>query len=54
MHHYYKSEAPEAVAIVKEFYQAKDLLNERLIALGEQFGSTVAPMHDITSYFAGG
>lgn len=54
MHHYYKSEAPEAVAIVKEFYQAKDLLNERLIALGEQFGSTVAPMHDITSHFAGG
>lgn len=54
MHHYYKSEAPETVAIVKEFYQAKDLLNERLVALGELFGGTVAPMHDITSHFAGG
>ncbi|MNH08011.1 hypothetical protein D3C81_765460 [compost metagenome] len=54
MHHYYKSEAPEAVAIVQEFYQAKDLLNERLAALGELFGGTVAPMRDITSHFAGG
>lgn len=54
MHHYYKSEALETVAIVQEFYQAKDLLNKRLVALGEQFGGTVAPMHDITSYFAGG
>lgn len=54
MHHFYKSEAPETVAIVQEFYQAKAVLNERLVALGHLFGGTVAPMRDITSHFAGG
>lgn len=54
MHHFYKSEAPETVAIVQEFYQAKAVLNERLVALGGLFGGTVAPMRDITSHFAGG
>lgn len=54
MQHYYKSEAPEVVAIVQEFYQAKAALNDRLVALGSLFGGTVAPMRDITSHFAGG
>ncbi|WP_025808360.1 hypothetical protein [Pseudomonas chlororaphis] len=54
MHHFYKSEAPETVAIVRQFYQAKAVLNERLVALGGLFGGTVAPMRDITSHFAGG
>lgn len=54
MHHYYKSDAAEVVAIVQEFYQAKDLLNERLVELGKLFGGPVAPMRDITSHFAGG
>lgn len=54
MHHYYKSEAPEVVATVQEFYQAKDQLNERLAELGKIFGGAIAPMHDVTSHFAGG
>ncbi|WP_447781691.1 hypothetical protein [Pseudomonas plecoglossicida] len=54
MHHYYKSEAPEVVAIVQEFYQAKDQLNKGLAELGEIFGGSIAPMRDITSHFAGG
>lgn len=54
MHHFYKSEAPETVAIVQEFFQAKAALNERLVALGSLFGGIVAPMRDITSHFAGG
>lgn len=54
MQHYYKSEAADVVAIVQEFYQAKGLLNERMVALGKLFGGPVAPMRDITSHFAGG
>ncbi|AUF99780.1 hypothetical protein CXQ81_03960 [Pseudomonas sp. 09C 129] len=52
--YYYKSEAPEVVAIVQEFYQAKDRLNEQLVKLGEIFGGKVAPMCSIDSHFAGG
>lgn len=54
MHHYYKSEAADVVAIVQEYYQAKDLLTERLADLGKIFGGAIAPMRDITSHFAGG
>ena len=52
--YFYKSEAPEVVAIVREFYQAKDELNEQLAKLGKLFGGAIAPMRDITSHFAGG
>ncbi|MEK2611102.1 hypothetical protein WLF18_18510 [Pseudomonas shirazensis] len=54
MHHFYKSEAPEVVAIVQEFYQEKELLNKRMADLGKLFGGSIAPMRDVTSYFAGG
>ncbi|MGR6474407.1 hypothetical protein ACUZXZ_01195 [Pseudomonas juntendi] len=54
MHRYYKSEAADVVAIVQEFYQAKDLFNSRLADLGKVFGGAIAPMRDITSHFAGG
>lgn len=54
MHHFYKSDAADVVAIVQEFYQAKDLLNDRLSELGKIFGGSIAPMRDITSHFAGG
>lgn len=54
MQHYYRSEAPEVVAIVQEFYQATDLMNERLVELGKLFGGRIAPMRDITSLYAGG
>lgn len=54
MQHYYKSEAPEVVAIVQEFYRARDLMDEQLAELGELFGGTIAPMRDITSHYAGG
>lgn len=54
MHHFYKSDATDVMAIVQEFYQAKDQFNERLLDLGKVFGGAIAPMHDITSYFAGG
>lgn len=52
--YFYKSEAPEVVSIVQEYYQAKDLLNEQLAELGKLFGGAIAPMRDITSHFAGG
>ncbi|MDF3188835.1 hypothetical protein [Pseudomonas paracarnis] len=52
--YFYKSESPEVVAIVREFYQAKDQLNERMVGLGKLFGGDIAPMRDITSHFAGG
>ncbi|TBU78190.1 hypothetical protein [Phytopseudomonas daroniae] len=52
--YHYKSDAPATVAIVQEFYQAKNKLHEQLEALGNLFGGKVAPMHDITSHFAGG
>lgn len=54
MHHYYKSAAADVVATVQEFYQAKDLLTDRLADLGKVFGGPVAPMRDLTSHFAGG
>lgn len=52
--YFYKSEATEVVAIVREFYQAKGLLNERMVELGKLFGGDIAPMRDITSHYAGG
>lgn len=52
--YFYKSEAPATVAIVREFYAAKDGFNAALVALGALFGSTIAPMRDITSHYAGG
>lgn len=54
MQHYYKSQAPDVVAIVQDFYLAKDQLNEQLTKLGDVMGGKVAPMRDITSHFAGG
>ncbi|WP_447739545.1 hypothetical protein [Pseudomonas laurentiana] len=54
MHHYYKSDAADVVAIVQELYQAKDLFNERLADLGKIFGGDIALMRGITSHFAGG
>lgn len=52
--YYYKSEAPEVVAIVQEFYQARDRLDEQLAKLGEIFGGKVARMRSVDSHFAGG
>ncbi|WP_417777117.1 hypothetical protein [Stutzerimonas xanthomarina] len=52
--YYYKSQAPETVAIVQEYYRAKDQFQQQLDALGQLFGGAVAPMHDITSHYAGG
>lgn len=52
--YFYRSKAPEVVAIVQEFYKAKDLLDEQLTELGKLFGGAIAPMRDIDSYFAGG
>lgn len=52
--YYYKSTAPAVVAIVREFYQQKDALNEAMHRLGKVFGGDIAPMRDITSHFAGG
>jgi hypothetical protein len=54
MQHYYKSEAPEVVATVREFYQAKGLMSEQLAELGKLFGGAIAQMRDITSHYAGG
>ncbi|WP_286976873.1 hypothetical protein [Pseudomonas sp.] len=51
---FYKSEAPAAVSIVVEFYTAKDELKAAMVKLGELIGGAIAPMHDITSHFAGG
>lgn len=51
---YYKSETPETVAIVQDYYRAKDQFQDQLEALGKLFGGAVAPMHDITSHYAGG
>ncbi|WIX04479.1 hypothetical protein QK899_08715 [Pseudomonas sp. AR5] len=53
-YHYYKSQAPETVAIVRDYYRAKDQFRQQLEALGAVIGGKVAPMHDITSNFAGG
>ncbi|MDF5870809.1 hypothetical protein [Pseudomonas aeruginosa] len=54
MQHYYKSQAPEVVAIVLDFYEAKAQLDKQLTELGQVFGGAVAPMRDVTSHFAGG
>ncbi len=51
---FYKSNAPETVAIVREFYGQKDIFLIQLAALGSLFGGKVAPMRDIDSNFAGG
>ena len=54
MHYHYKSEAPQTVAIVQEYFQAKAHFRQQLDALGAVIGGKVAPMHDIDSNFAGG
>ncbi len=54
MQHHYKSTAPATVAIVQELFQAKAELHAKSAKLGELFGGEIAPMHDITSHFAGG
>lgn len=54
MQHYYKSQAPDVVAIVQDFYEAKAQLDEQLGKLGEVMGGKVARMRDVTSLFAGG
>lgn len=52
--YFYKSHEPATVAIIREFYLMKDVLNAQLIALGAHFGGKVAPMRDVDSHFAGG
>lgn len=52
--YFYKSESPATVAIVREFYRAKAAQKAAMVKLGELLGGAIAPMHDITSYFAGG
>ena len=52
--YFYKTVAPEAVAIVRGFYDQKDTQLAAMQRLGEIFGGAVAPMHDLTSHFAGG
>lgn len=54
MQHYYKSQAPDVVAIVQDFYEAKAQHDQQLGKLGEVMGGKVAHMRDITSLFAGG
>lgn len=54
MHYHYKSEAPSTVAIVQDYYRARDQFQQQLDALGQLFGGAVAPMHDVTSHYAGG
>lgn len=54
MQHYYKSASPEVVAIVCDYFQARDQFGEQLNQLGELFGGKVAAMRDIDSHFAGG
>ena len=50
----YKSNEPATVAIVREFYDQKDILNAQQAELGRLFGGQVAAMRDITSLYAGG
>ena len=52
--YYYKTVAPDAVAIVRRFYDQKDTQLAAMQRLGELFGGAIAPMRDITSHFAGG
>ena len=54
MQHHYKSTAPATVAIVQELFQARAELRAKSTKLGELFGGEIAPMHDITSHYAGG
>lgn len=54
MQHHYKSNSPTAVAIVQELYRAKAELRAKSAMLGELFGGDIAPMQDITSFYAGG
>ena len=53
-HYFYKSTAPAAVAIVREYFEAKGAHGAALVALGKLFGGDVAPMRDMDSCFAGG
>lgn len=52
--YFYKTIAPDAVAIVCRFYERKDAQLAAMQRLGELFGGAIAPMRDITSHFAGG
>lgn len=52
--YFYKTVAPDAVAIVRRFYEQKDAQLAAMQCLGELFGGAIAPMRDITSHFAGG
>jgi hypothetical protein len=52
--YFYKTNAPEAVAIVRDFYDRKDSQLYAIDRLGKLFGGAVAPMRDVTSHFAGG
>lgn len=54
MSYFYKSEAPETVAIVRDFYTQKDQLRAAQKRLGQLLGGDVAPMRDLTSHFTGG
>lgn len=54
MQHYYKSEDATVVAIVQEYFQARDQFHQQLLVLGNVFGGKVAPMRCLTSHFAGG
>ena len=51
---FYKSNDPETVAIVREFYAQKVIFLNQLVVLGSVLGGKVAPMRDIDSNFAGG
>lgn len=52
--YFYKSESAATVAIVREYYAARDAFSSELVALGALFGGAIAPMRDITSNYAGG
>lgn len=52
--YFYKTSAPEPVAIVRDFYDRKDSQLDAMDRLGKLFGGAVAPMRDVTSHFAGG
>jgi hypothetical protein len=52
--YFYKSEAPATVAIVREYFVAREAFDAQRIALGKLIGGPVAPMRDITSNYAGG
>lgn len=54
MHHYYKSTDATVVAIVQEYFQAREQFQEQLKVLGTVYGGAAAPMRDHDSHFAGG